>query len=119
MKKGRITLTAQKNTGTAKLTIVLASGESKTIKVKVQKKAVVTKRIKGVSRKITLGKKQKTTLKPELYPITSQDKVKYSSSNRKVATVNSKGVVTAKKAGESKITIRAGKKTFKCTIVVK
>ena len=119
LKKGRITLTAQKNTGTAKLTIVLASGESKTIKVKVQKKAVVTKRIKGVSRKITLGKKQKTTLKPELYPITSQDKVKYSSSNRKVATVNSKGVVTAKKAGESKITIRAGKKTFKCTIVVK
>lgn len=119
LKNGKIKLTAQKKTGTAKLTIVLASGESKTIKVKVQKKAVTTKSIRGVSKKLTLEKKQKMTLKPELNPITSQDKIKYSSSNKKVVTVSKKGVVTAKKAGKAKITIRAGKKTFKCTITVK
>ncbi len=119
VKGGKIMLTAQKKTGTAKLTIKLASGVSKTIKVTVQKKAVTTKSIKGVSKKLTLKKKKKTTLKPELNPITSQDKIKYSSSNKKVATVNSNGVVTAKKAGKAIITIKAGKKSFKCTITVK
>lgn len=119
LKNGKITLTAQKKAGSANLTIALASGQRKTIKVKVQKKAVTTKSISGVSKKITLKKKQKTTLQPKLNPITSQDKIKYSSSNKKVVTVSSKGVVTAKKAGNAKITIRAGKKTFKCTITVK
>nr|WP_295277928.1 penicillin-binding Tp47 domain C-containing protein [uncultured Blautia sp.] len=45
--------------------------------------------------------------------------VKYTSSNKKVATVSSKGVVTAKKAGKTVITVKAGKYTAKVTIQVK
>ena len=45
--------------------------------------------------------------------------VKYTSSNKKVATVSSKGVVTAKKAGKTVITVKAGKYTTKVTIRVK
>jgi len=44
--------------------------------------------------------------------------VKWSSSNKKVATVTSKGKVLAKKTGKAKITARIGKKKRTCTIIV-
>ena len=43
----------------------------------------------------------------------------FTSSNTKVATVNAKGVVTAKKAGKATITAKAGTKKTTCKIVVK
>ena len=46
-------------------------------------------------------------------------KVKWKSSNKKVATVNSKGKVTAKKAGKTTITAKVGNKKLKCKITVK
>lgn len=46
-------------------------------------------------------------------------KVKWSSSNKAVASVNSKGKVTAKKKGNAVITAKVGKKSYKCKIVVK
>lgn len=45
-------------------------------------------------------------------------KVKWSSSNKKVATVDSKGLVKAKKNGKTTITAAAGKKKLKCTVIV-
>ena len=45
--------------------------------------------------------------------------VSYSSSNKKVATVDSKGVVTGKKAGKATITIKANEKKVKVAITVK
>ena len=45
-------------------------------------------------------------------------KVKWSSSNKKVAAVNQKGVVTAKKAGKAVITAKYGKKKYKAKITV-
>lgn len=50
------------------------------------------------------------------------DKVTYSSSNKSVATVNKKGVITAKKAGKAVITIKSkanSKKTYKIKLTVK
>lgn len=44
--------------------------------------------------------------------------VKWSSSNKKVATVSNKGVVTAKKKGTAVITAKKGKKSVKCKIKV-
>ena len=46
-------------------------------------------------------------------------KVKFKSSNKKVATVSSKGVVKAKKAGKTTITVKVGNYTKKVVIQVK
>ena len=45
--------------------------------------------------------------------------VKWKSSNKKVATVSSKGRVTGKKTGTAKITATVGKKKYTCTVTVK
>ena len=58
------------------------------------------------------------TLKPVLDPITSQDKITYSTSNKSIATVSSKGVVIGKKAGTAKITVKAGSKKTVVTVKV-
>lgn len=49
----------------------------------------------------------------------NSSKVKYKSSQPSVATVNSKGEVTAKKAGKATITITIGKTKFQCVYTVK
>ena len=46
-------------------------------------------------------------------------KVKFKTSNKKIATVSSKGVVKAKKAGKATITATVGKKKATCKITVK
>ncbi|MCM1904438.1 Ig-like domain-containing protein [Blautia sp. MB18-30] len=62
---------------------------------------------------------KKLTLKPVISPITSQEKVTYSSSNKKIATVNSSGVITGKKKGTAYITVKSGKIRKKVKVVVK
>lgn len=108
-----------KKKGTAKLEITLASGLKKTVRVKVQKTAVKTTKISGLKKSVALKKGKKTTLKPVITPFTSREKVTYRSSNKKVATVSSKGVVTAKKKGTAKITVRSGKKSYTVKVTVK
>lgn len=111
-------LTAGNKTGKAVVTATLVSGKKVNIKVTTQKNAVKTTKITGLSKKVKLEKGKKTTLKPVITPITSTDKVTYSSSNKKVATVSSKGVVTAKKSGTAKITVKSGSKKFVVTVTV-
>ncbi len=118
-RSGTFKLTAQKKAGKATLTITLAGGASKTVKVTVQKAAVRTTKISGLSKKVTLAAKAKLTLSPVITPITSQDKVTYSTSDKKVATVTKKGVITAKKKGKAKITVKSGSKKFVVTVTVK
>lgn len=48
----------------------------------------------------------------------SGSKYKWKSSNKKVATVSSKGIVTAKKKGKTTITAKKGKTTYKCKLIV-
>lgn len=102
-----------KKVGTAKITVKLASGLTKTITVKVQKGKVKANYITMVgTNKFTLQKGKKLdlpkTLQLTLIPVTTSETIKYSSSNEKIATVNSKGVVTAKKPGKVKITMIPG-----------
>lgn len=86
-------------------------------------KVVKTKKITLKSKKITAYIGNKVTVKPVFKPANVSDKsVKYSSSNRKVATVNKMGVVTCKKKGSATITIRSldgSRKYVKCKITVK
>ena len=49
----------------------------------------------------------------------SKKKVKWSSEDADIATVNSRGKVTGKHLGSITITARAGKKTYKCKVTVK
>lgn len=116
---GTCTITAGNKTGKAKITITLKSGLQKTVTVSVQKSAVKTKKISGVTRTLRLNRKQKATLKPVCSPLTSTEKITYKSSNSKVASVNSKGQITAKKKGTTIITVKSGKKTVKCKVTVK
>jgi len=112
---------------TATITVQLASGLKKSFKVKVQKKNVVTKSLKvvnvstgkKVSSKVSLKRKQTLKLAATVSPITSKEKVKYSSSNKKVASVSSKGVIKAKKKGKATITVKSGKKTYRIKVTVK
>ncbi|WP_373212097.1 Ig-like domain-containing protein [Ruminococcus sp. 5_1_39BFAA] len=106
--------------GSATITVTLASGLSKKIKVKVQNGTVKTTKIKINTRQVTLAKKGKTyTLTATVSPVTSQQKVTYTSSNPKVATVNSKGKITAKRKGTTVITVRSGSKKITCKVTVK
>lgn len=66
-------------------------------------------------KKVTLTVGKKTTLKIK----NCKKKVRWKSSRKKVATVSSKGVVKAKKAGKSKITATVGKKKYVCRVTVK
>ena len=115
---GTCKLTAKK-AGTAKLQITLASGLKKNVTIKVQKSAVKTTKVTVASKKVTIQKGKKTVLKPVVTPFTSRQKVTYTSSNKKVATVSKNGVVTGKKKGTAKITVRSGNKTVKVTVRVK
>ena len=115
-KKGVIT--AGKKTGSAKLTITLKSGLKKQVTVKVQKNAVTTTKITGLTSKVTVKKGAKLTLKPSRLPITSTQKFTYATSNKKVATVSSAGVIKAKAAGTAKITVKSGSKKVVVTVTV-
>ena len=117
-KKGTFRLSALKK-GSAKITVRLESGAKKTFKVTVQEETVKTEKLTLKKKNLTLKKGKSVTLKPVIEPITSQEKVTFASSNEKVATVNAKGVVKAKKAGTVKITIKSGKKKVVCKIKVK
>ena len=114
--RGKITA---KKTGKARIIITLASGKKAVVNVTVQKTAVKTTKISGLKRSVVLKRRQKLTMKPVISPITSVEKVTYKTSNKKVATVNSRGVITAKKKGTAKITVKSGKKTYTVTVKVK
>lgn len=115
-KNGKIK--AGKKTGTAKLTVTLKSGKKATLKVKVQSAKVKTTKLAGLKTKLTVKKGKSLALKPVVTPITSQERVTYTSSNKKVATVTKAGVIKGKKKGTATITVKSGKvmKRIKVTV---
>jgi uncharacterized protein YjdB len=69
--------------------------------------------------KITLRVGASYTLQPIVYPSNATDKTAtYTTGSTAIATVSSRGVVTAKKAGTTTITVKVGSKTAKVTVVV-
>lgn len=117
--KGTCTLAAQKKIGTAKLTVTLKSGKTKTVTVKVQKGAVVTQKITGIPSTLTIQKGKTVTFAPKRNPLTSTDKITFASSNAAVASVTAGGKLTAKAKGTTVITVKAGKAVVKCKVTVK
>ena len=118
-KNGTCKIKAGSKTGKATITIKLASGLTKQIKVSVQKKAVTCSKIKNVPKTIKLKKKQTYQLKPMIEPITCTDKAKYKSSNKKTAKVTKSGKITAVKKGKTKVTVVVDKKKLVCTVNIR
>ena len=104
--------------GSAKITATLASGKTITITVKVQKGKVKTSAVAVNTRKVTLKVGQKYQLIANRAPITSSDKISYSSKKSKTASVSKTGKITAKKPGTTTITVKSGKKSVKVTVKV-
>ncbi len=117
-KGNKVTLKAKKK-GSAKITAVTKKGASVTFTVKVGKKTVKTKKVFVATKTVTLKKGQKYQLNIDLTPVTTQQKVKYQLSNKKVASVSGKGVVKAKKKGKTAITVKSGNKKYKVNVIVK
>ena len=116
-KKGKVTA---KKTGKATITVTMKSGAKAKYTVKVQKGKVTTKSLKLNKSKCTLKKGKTFTIKVTRNPITATEKITYSSSNKKIATVDKKGKITAKKKGKATITVKTsnGKKAT-CKVTVK
>ena len=76
------------------------------------------KKITGVPKKKTLKKGKKWSIKAKATP-KNVAKLTYKSSDKKVASVNGKGVVKAKKNGKATITIKADSLKKTCKITVK
>ena len=115
---GTCAITAGKKTGSVTITASCASGKKVTFRIKVQKKKVKTKKIQIASRKVYLSVGDKLALKPELYPVTSAQKITYISKNKSVVKVTKSGVLKAKKKGSAVIVIKSGKKKLKVKVVV-
>lgn len=116
-KKGKVTA---KKAGKATITITMKSGAKAKYTVKVQKGKVVTKSLKLNKKSCTLKKGKSFTLTAARNPLTATEKITYKTSNKKVAVVNSKGKITAKKKGKATITVKTsnGKKAV-CKVTVK
>lgn len=111
--KGVVTAKAA---GTVKIT--MKSGKAKEVVTIVVPKTKTTK-ITGVKTELSLKKGKSYTLKPKLAPSNSDEKITYSTSSKKIATVSSKGKITAKKKGTATITVKSGSVSVKCKVTVK
>ena len=109
------TITAKK-AGKTKITVQSGSKKA-TVTITVVPKEPTG--IKGIPTKQTLKKGKTLALKAKLVPTGAEAKITYKSSNTKVATVDAKGNVKAKKAGTAVITVTAGKVKATCKITVK
>lgn len=101
---GKITA---KKAGTVTITATI-SNKKYTCKVTVEQPKIS-------QTKLTLEKGKSQTLSLE----GTKQKIKWSTSNKSVATVTSKGKVTGKKIGTAKITATVGNKKYTCTVTVK
>nr|WP_300409938.1 Ig-like domain-containing protein [uncultured Ruminococcus sp.] len=111
-KKGSCTVTATTNDGTKLTTACKVTVKKQTVtKVALSKKSVA------------LNRGKKLTLKATCTPTNAYNKsVTWSTNNKNVAVVNSKGKVTAKRKGACYITATAkdgSKKYARCKVVVK
>lgn len=104
VKNGKVSV---KKAGTVTITARTADGKTVKIKLKAGKQKIKVTKVKLAGSK-TMKVKEKQTLNLTVMPATADNgKVSWSSSNKKRATVDSKGRVTAKKKGTVTITAKA------------
>lgn len=108
--KGVVTTKKAGKGKTITVTATAADGSKKkaTVKISIMKNAVIKVTLKAKSKTLKVGKKMTVKAIVKTNGKKANKKLAWKSSNTKYATVNSKGVVTAKKAGKGKdVTITA------------
>ena len=118
VKNGKLQIKAKKK-GKAVITITDENGQVSKVTVEV-KKSVPLKKLSLNKKKVTLKVNQKEKLVVTKNPVTAVTKLKWSTSDKKIATVDQNGKVKAKKKGKVTITVKAsnGKKA-RCKVTVK
>ncbi|MDE6761864.1 MAG: Ig-like domain-containing protein [Lachnospiraceae bacterium] len=99
------------------LVLVLCLGSAYTTEAS---KKIKSKSVSLSANNITIGVGEVITLIAIMKPVNSTDSLKWSTSNKDIATVNKYGAVTAKKEGTVTITVRtSSKKKATCKVTIK
>ena len=115
-KKGKI---IAHKVGSATIEVTMKSGAKASCVIKVQKKQVKVTKLLINKTKISLKKGKTFKLVVTKVPVTAGDKITFSTSNKKVATVTSKGKIRGIKKGVVKIYIKAsGGKKRSCKVTI-
>lgn len=87
---------------------------------KITEEDKISSRVTISNKMVTLGVKEKFTLRAEITPAEASQEIEWSSNMESVATVSSEGEITAVKAGTADITAKTAKgKTAVCKVTVK
>lgn len=107
-----------KKTGSTRV-IATVGGKKYTCVVKVSKGTVAVTKVKLNKSSLNLDEGKTYRLKASVSPSNATNKtVKWTSSKKSVATVDSKGNVKAVAPGKATITAKSGSKSAKCTVTV-
>ncbi|BBF41459.1 alpha-L-arabinofuranosidase II precursor [Lachnospiraceae bacterium KM106-2] len=106
---------------------VITAKKQGTVRITVRtKNGSIKKKVKVIIKELSIKKAKVTLKKGKHYKIaikknTTKQKLSYRSSNKKIATVTKKGVVTGKKAGKITITISSKDKRYvtSCKVTIK
>ena len=108
-----------KQVGTATITVTTANGKTASCNVTVQAVQAVPTSVSLNKTSLTLDVGKSYTLAKTVSPSNAVTSYTWSSSNTSVATVDSNGKVTAKKAGTATITVKTSNgKTATCKVTV-
>ena len=108
-----------KQVGTATITVTTANGKTASCNVTVQAVQAVPTSVSLNKTSLTLDVSKSYTLAKTVSPSNAVTSYTWSSSNTSVATVDSNGKVTAKKAGTATITVKTSNgKTATCKVTV-
>ena len=113
---GSCKVTAGSKPGNVKIYYTTKAGIRNYVKFTI---ARITRQIRNVPANKTLKAGKSFTLKPQRVPANSTEKITYKSSNTKIATVSTKGVIKAKKKGTVTITVKSGDVKVRCRVTVK
>lgn len=108
-----------KKPGTAKITVRTDNGKIKVITIKVVKKEKKNKKLKLAKKKLKLKKGATAQIKIKKMTSGTTSILTYKSKKKKIASVDKFGVITAKKKGTAKITVKCGKKKVTVKVTVK
>lgn len=114
---GTCVIKAGSRTGNASVTALTASGKKVVFKLRVQNGKVKTKKLKTSKKTIRIGVGESIKLPVTRYPVTSVQKITYTSKNKAAARVAGDGTVTGAAPGTARIVVRSGNAKLTFTVI--